>query len=416
MVAAWRPEDEALLARLEDEALFLDVWRALAPEGATAPHARAAGVLAELRRTDAGAAAVDEARQDRFAPILRQLAQPKPSSLSPRLAHHLALLWQRIAVFCAKSEDSAVRGAAEDAHLRSLAMWIWLADEADYLRGLADTVIGHALPRAEVEAAAQRAGEAALTALGVTARAGARELTLEAEVAARVLDRADNACKMAGCSEALTDRVTRRARQERDRAVEEAVARVESAIEEAVVRDAGANELVPLLWDAVAVWKWADRDANVERFLVRAITPTLWDIYRERNWDTVRALLRPLEGPVESLARRTEGDPTQLAYAAPCAQMLVFRAEVARTFDEQLAIVERALRICPTHRNGRVVCADLLVERALRRLDTAMPWESGDALAEAERNIRRAMDLYPQLKRLDGAKRRLKSMGIDLDA
>ena len=34
---------------------------------------------------------------------------------------------------------------------------------------------------------------------------------------------------------------------------------------------------------------------------------------------------------------------------------------MSQTFDVQMTIVERALRICPTHRNARVVCADLLV-------------------------------------------------------
>jgi len=188
------------------------------------------------------------------------------------------------------------------------------------------------------------------------------------------------------------------------------------AIEEATTHAVRPDELAPLLFDAVAAWRWADHDGQVERFLVRTITSVLWDLYREKRWGDIRTLLRPLEGPLDSLARRIEADRSQLAYAAPCAQMLVFRAEVALTFEEQLEIVERALSLCPTHRNARVVCADLLVDRGLRTLSASMPWATGDALAQAEKDVRRAMELYPELKRLDDAKRRFKKVGLDLDA
>lgn len=412
---AFRAEDDALLSRLEDERLFEAVWEALVPPGTAPPHPRAAGVLVELRETPEGRDAVTEAERGRFAPILRALAHPSPDALTPKLAHHLALLWGRIGRACAASSDPVVRASALEAHVRSVAMWLWLAEESDYLAVLAAQVIGDALAEKDVTIAGREVAYEALAALGETARDGARDRTARGEIALRALGRIEDAIRAGACGEAVAATARARARRERDRAVEEAVGRVETTIEEATTRAAADDELVPLLWDAVGVWRWADRDVHVERFLVRVITPTLWDHYREKRWDTIRTLLRPLEGPVESLARRIEADPTQLAYAAPCAQMLVFRAEVARTFDEQLETAERALRLCPTHRNARVVVADLLVERAMRRLDRAMPWETGDALAEAERDCRRAMDLYPQLKRLDDAKRRLKAQGIDLD-
>ncbi|MCA9604644.1 MAG: hypothetical protein KC619_03555 [Myxococcales bacterium] len=413
---AWRPADDALLARLEDERLFEAVWEALTPTGTPPPHPRAAGVLVELRATPDGAAAVREAEHGRYAPVLRALAHPHADALTPPLAHHLALLWGRIGRACAASPDAVVRASALEAHLRSLAMWLWLADEATYLARLAEQVIGDALSEKDVAAAGREVAYEPLSALGETAREGARERTLLGEIALRALNRIEDAIRTSGCGETVAATARGRARRERDRAVEEAIGRVEASVQEAANRGAAADELVPLLWDGVGVWRWADHDVHVERFFVRVLTPTLWDHYRERRWDAIRTLLRPLEAPVESLARRIEGDPTQLAYAAPCAQMLVFRAEVAQTFDQQLETAERALRLCPTHRNARVVVADLMVERGLRRLDRAMPWETGDALADAERDCRRAMDLYPQLKRLEDAKRRLKAQGIDLDA
>lgn len=413
MGLAWRPQDDALLARLEDEARFETVWDALAPTGAARPHPRAAGVLAELRAIDEDAVAQTE--RGSFAPVLRAMAQPDPAALTPRLAHHLALLWTRVADASARDEDPVVRGGAPKAWVRAVANWLWLVDEGDYLAALARAVMGDSLSAHDAATSARQAGLSILDELGATARRGVEALDVESETALRALARVDEAARIAAVSEALATSAAAHARAERDRAIEQAVDRVETAIEEATLRGCEPDELASLLWDAVAVWKWADRDVQVERFLVRVSTPTLWDHYRDKRWDTIRALLRPLEAPVESLARRTEGDRGQLAYAAPCAQMLVFQAEVARTFDTQLAISERALRICPTHRNARVVCADLLVERGLRRLDTAMPWETGDALAEAERDVRRAMELYPQLKRLEQARRRLAAMGVDVD-
>jgi len=410
---AWRPQDDALLERLEDEARFEAVWEALAPAGAAAPHPRAAGVLAELRAIAPDAVAQTE--RGRFAPVLRAMAQPAPASLTPRLAHHLALLWTRVGAASARDDDPVVRGGAPKAWVRAIASWLWLVDEGDYLAELARAVMGDSLSAEDAATSARQAGLSILDELGAAARRGAESLDRVSETAIRVLARVDEAARIAGVSEALATSAAARARLERDRAIEQALDRVETSIEEATLRDGEPDELVSLLWDAVAVWKWADRDVQVERFFVRSITPTLWDHYRDKRWDAIRALLRPLEEPIESLARRTEGDRAQLAYAAPCAQMLVFQAEVARTFDRQLAICERALRICPTHRNARVVCADLLVERGLRRLDTAMPWETGDALADAERDVRRAIDLYPRLKRLDRAKRKLSALGVDVD-
>ena len=61
------------------------------------------------------------------------------------------------------------------------------------------------------------------------------------------------------------------------------------------------------------------------------------------------------------------------------------------------------------------MCADLLTERGLRHLDKPLR-RTGDALAAAEKDLRRAMELYPQLNRLVDAKRRVKELGLDLDA
>jgi hypothetical protein len=413
---AWRAEDEALLRRLEDEALLERVWEALAGAGAARPHPRAAGVLAGLRASVDGAVALERAARGELAPLLRILTQPPVASLTPRLAHHLALLHGQLARVLEKAPDAGQRAGADKAWLRALALWIWLGEQEDYLRELADAVVGPALSEAERARAAADAPLEPVARLGRRAREGAGELGEPSRVALAVLARVGEACDMAECGPALRARVEERARRERSAAVDEAIARIDEALEEAIVREAPADELVSLLFDGVAVWRWSGRDEQVERYLIQRVTPVLWDAYRERRWGDVRALLRPLEEPVENLALRIRRDPTKLAYAAPCAQMYVFRAEVAPTFEAQLDLAEKAVALCSTHRNGRLILADLLVERALRGLDTAMPWATGDALAKAARDVRRAEELYPQLRRLEDAKRRLKAMGRDLDA
>ena len=136
-------------------------------------------------------------------------------------------------------------------------------------------------------------------------------------------------------------------------------------------------------------------------------------LFHERDIFAAPAL--PLEEVIEHMATSIEEDPSKLAYAAPCAQMFVFRAEVAPAFDRQVALTERALELCPAHRNARLVLADLLTERAMRSLDGAMPWSTGDALNTAVADVKRAEELYPQLKRLDKVKQRARALGYRFD-
>lgn len=412
---AWRPDDEALLERLEDEEVLERLWAA-AGDPSAPPHRRASGLIRELRAVPGGALAVEQAARGDLGPLVRLVNEPDPAALSPALAHHLALWHARVAAALERARDPERRGGAERPRLCSIAMWLWLAGESAYLARLAERVAGGGLPADELARVTSEAPYAALDALGAQARAGARELSEPARIALGVLARVSEAAALAGVSERVRKQAERRAQRARGAAVDDAIARVDHALEEASAREATTEELVALFADARAVWRWTDRDEQVERFVVERVTPFCWDRYRARKWSELRTLLGPLEEPVEHLARRIARDPTKIAYAAPCAQMLVFRAEIAQSFDAQLALAERAVALCPTHRNGRLVLADLLVERSLRALDVAMPWATGDAVAKAEKDVRRAAELFPMLKRLPEAKQRLKALGRDLDA
>lgn len=413
MSAPWRREDDALLARLEDELVLAKLWQALAD--APTPHRRAAGLIAALRpQLEPGV--LEAAARGDVAALVRAVDHPDPKALTGPLAHHLALFQGRLADVRERSSDAAQRGSAEWPRLRSIAMWLWLAEERTYLRRMTDEVVAGALPREEVERLAAEAPHEVLAQLGERARAGARELGERARVALRVLARVGEAARLAGVGDAVRAQAERRAARARGAAIDDAIARVDHAIEDARAREARTDELVALFADAAAIWQWSDRADAVEHFVVERITPFCWDRYREKRWDELRALLRPVIDLVDHLAAHIDRDPTQIAYAGPCAQMFVFRAEIAATFDQQLAFAERAVALCPTHRNGRLVLADLLVERGLRALDQARPWGTGDALNAAARDVRRAAELFPMLSRLADAKQRLKALGRDLDA
>lgn len=405
MSATWRDADEARLTRLEDEARLGVLWRTLAGDDAPLPHGRAAGVFVHLRESVEGALALEQADRGEMAPLLRALTQPDPETLRPALAHHLALLHGALA-------DAT---GSERARVRALAMWLFLATEEAYLQRVGAAVARGALAPGALERAVAEAPFDGLAALGEEAREGARELSERSARALKVLARVNEACELGGVGEGVAKKAVARARRERAAAVDAAIARVDASLEEAITRDAPTDELVALLWDAVAVWRWADADEQVERFLVQRVTSVLWDRYRDRRWDDVKALLRPLSEPTESLARRIERDPSKLAYAAPCAQMYVFSAEVGATLEVQLRDAERAVALCPTHRNGSLILADLLVHRAMRALDTVTPWRESKTLDRAAADVRRAEALYPQLKRLPDAKLRLKAKGRDLD-
>jgi hypothetical protein len=96
---------------------------------------------------------------------------------------------------------------------------------------------------------------------------------------------------------------------------------------------------------------------------------------------------------VESLIARVKADRGKVAYAAACAQFLVFYTNVVSTLDRQIAVGERAIDVCPSHRNGRAVLASFLSQKALRVSDGMVPTRA--SLDEAWALVERATVLFP---------------------
>lgn len=396
MGSAWRSEDEALLRRLEDERLVERLW-AFESDGAAPLHPRAAGLIEGLRATDAGRRAITEVDVGAVARLIR----PEPRSrLTPAMLHLLAVYEERLASAC---EGEPARWIA--ARNGALAAWLALVEQGEHLRRLGQAQ----WPQGGAEVALEL-WRRPLAELGAVARAEARSLGERGKWAMRALSRIAEACRVAGCTVELSRRVQTEADRRRTEAVEAALSVVGDAIADVTARGVAEQQGPKLAERLVAIWNWSDWDEHVERFAIDELTPMAWGVYqREPAYANLRAMIEPLEPLVDNLAQRVARDPTRMAYAAPVAQMFVFRSEMATTADEQREHAERAVRICPTHRNGRLILARRLAREVQASLEQGFvaAFESVELKAKLER----ARELYPRTKGLDELEERVNELG-----
>ena len=395
----WRAEDEALLQRLEDEVVAARLFSFYAGGSATI-HRRAGGLVAELRRLPGGAAVVEAAALGADVAAVAALVDTLVlRDTPPALLHHLALFHGTAAEhLAARHPDRAAR-----AWTRSLAAWIALGEERTYLEAVEDAVLGPSAPNDARIAPAN----VVLELLGTLARhadRSARGLTDIGRAALVALAGTDEAARAAGASEETTKRLRGVAQRHRNAAIEAALAVTGEALEEASTRGGGTKESLGLLLRAVAVWGWTSNDEAVEHFVVAWIDKLGWVLYRARSWVELRELLAPFRPMIDNLARRIIEDPRQIAYASGCAQMFVFLAEVERNMEQKIVLAERAVTICPTHRNGRLVLAAFLCQSAQATLRTMTLFARREDLLRCEARIERAARLYPQATELEASR------------
>jgi hypothetical protein len=89
--------------------------------------------------------------------------------------------------------------------------------------------------------------------------------------------------------------------------------------------------------------------------------------------------------------------------------VFVFRSDCETDRAIEWALAERSIKLCPTHRNGRLSVAHLLSNRAISRL-TSTWFPSAADIEAAKADIARAEDLFPQSTRLGPAKAKLKEV------
>jgi hypothetical protein len=398
----WRPEDDALIQRLEDGIALEAIWRVHVGPRAGKPSARASGMIALVRDLTGGADAVNAALAGDARALRALLESSSLRDLPPALVHHIALYFSAVA----DALEAATPEAAGHVRVRALGAWLALAEERSYLAALARDVLGPEADPAELKRATDELALLPLDALGRRASDGARELSNPSRAAARALASTHAACRMAALSPPLAERAQRLAERHRTAAMDQALMSFQEALESASASNELAERGPAILGRIFLAWQWADHDEVIEQFAVEQAAPVLWELYRNERWNDMRALLEPLRPLVESLAARVERDPSRVAYAAAVATMFVFYVDVEPTLVGQIALAERAVRVCPSHRNGRFTLAGLLCEQAVRILD-AGPFVSSAEVARARAMIDRAEQLNPSCKELGRARARI---------
>ncbi len=418
-LVAWRDEDERVLARLEDEAASATLWRAQAPVGAPAPPrgawalAAAARVLADGVRAVAAAARGDSRDLRELLLVASYAGKPGP------FLHASAVYFDRLASAYEETPGPDRTGQAQQeeagaaARTRSMAAWLSLAEEATYLDALGRRLAHGAAEPSEAAHMARAAALAFFGDLAARARSGAAELDASGGRALATLERVGDACKLAGLESASTRTYLARAERERASAIDAALAPAMDEIMDLKAREDGAESAWPAFERVRQVWEWSGRDQAVEQFAIDQITDFAWDLYKKSRWTDLSALLAPAVPLFESLEQRILRDPVgQLAYAAGCAQTLVFRSDVEKNASREWAYAERALALCPSHRNGRQTMAHLCCHRALRTLQEATFLTAAADIAGAAVLLERAAALFPDCRALPGAKAALEAARV----
>ncbi len=413
----WRADDEALLEHLDDLELTQRLWRAQAPSSRPEPPPRATELVRQLRSLPAAVDALAQARAGRVEALFPWLTLDGVAGRSGALLHATALWYERLAeafgeaqrdARAAGSVDDELAAAAEHAWVRAFGLWLALAEERRSLSALGRRVAGASLPEGEAERLALGSATRLLDEAGEAARAGARELGVGAGVALRRLSLTPAACRVAGLS--ASEAAPRLARAERlsADAIDEALSPSVGALREAKLSSDPIRATIEPLRRIAQVWRWSGFDVAVERCAAEEVEALGWEVYRESRWSELRTLLEPCMSLLESLERRMLASPgAELAHRAKCAQLLVFRSEADMDPSREWVFAERALAVCPSHRNARLVLAHLACDRAIRRLDRATFLTIAADLSEAAGLVARAEELFPQGRRMEAARTKL---------
>lgn len=329
-------------------------------------------------------------------------AQPDPrdatlrpadhASLAAPLVHSLAVIESARFVELAEGGDDQ---AVTESGTNVIRAWAALAEREAYLVALA------------------RGMAAPLTLSAILDVVGRRGVDLVgAALHARVLGGKDLAPLLRALTVATEPgprELARPLRMLADRArvdgIEALLTPLRSVFDDLGTRAASEAELVAIFTRVHDAWRRSDRDIELEILAVERLPDFAWDFYREKRFKELARVLVPLAEPVTSLAARIERGESAIAWAAPCAQAIVFRAELADRFDQQLELAERAFTICPSLRNARVVLGDFLITRAERALDRGAERTTQGTLPADD--VARAAQLYPELKRLPAVRKRL---------
>jgi hypothetical protein len=401
----WRAEDEALLGRLEDELVLTRLFRHHVGNLAdrNVPHPRAAGLVAAARALPGGDQAVRAALAGDVTTLARLVEAPPMQARPPEMLHHIALYYGRVA----STLEGSFPDAAANGWMRSLAAWFALGEERTYLARLEDAILGDARKAKDktgVLIPPERVPLEVVADLGKRAEGSARDLAPAGRAALLALSWVGEAGRIGGVPDEVTRRALAAAERWRNAALDAALAVIGEALDEANMRGELTTSGRAILLRALDVWVWSANDEAVEQFVIDRLAPVGWELYRARAWDALRFTFFPFRPMIEHMARRIEQDPTKIAFAAPCAQMFVFLTDMEQGTTIKHELAERAVRLCPSHRNGRLNLASLLVDQALASMRQMVLFARKDELERVESLLTRAEKLYPQSTELPEAK------------
>jgi hypothetical protein len=401
----WRPEDEALLGRLEDELVLSRLFQHHVGNLAarSVPHPRAAGLIAAARALPGGDVAVRAALDGDVTKLARLVEAPPMGARPPEMLHHIALYYGRVASVL----EGVFPDAAANGWMRSLAAWLALGEERTYLAELEDAILGDARKAKDktgVLIPPERVPLEVVADLGKRAESTSRDLAPAGRAALLALSWVGEAGRIGGVPEAVTRRALQAAERWRNAALDAALAVIGEALDEANMRGELTTGGRAILLRALDVWVWSANDEAVEQFVIDRLATVGWELYRARAWDGLRFTFFPFRPMIDHMARRIENDPTKIAFAAPCAQMFVFLTDMEQSLMTKHELAERAVRLCPSHRNGRLNLASLLVDQALASMRQMVLFARKDELERVEALLVRAETLYPQSSELPEAK------------
>jgi hypothetical protein len=345
--------------------------------------------------------------------LARLVEAPPMRDRPPEMLHHVALYYGKVA----STLEGVAPDAAANAWMRSLAAWLALGEERTYLARLEDAILGIA-PGAAGAPAKAKSKDKAFTALippervplemvadlGRRAENTSRDLAPPGRAALLALAWVGEAGRIAGVADDVTRRAQQVAERNRNAALDAALAVIGEALDDANVRGELTTSGRPILQRALHVWMWSGQDELVEQFVVDRLATVGWELYRARSWDALRYTFDPFRPMIEHLAMRIEQDPSKIAFAAPCAQMFVFLTDIEQVFTRKLELAERAVRLCSSHRNGRLNLASLLCDQAIASMRQMVLFARRDELDRVEALLSRAETLYPQSTELPEAK------------
>ncbi|MBN8611307.1 MAG: hypothetical protein J0L92_12010 [Deltaproteobacteria bacterium] len=402
-----RSEDHALLARLEAE---LALAAALEGTGLEGLPQRASGVVERLR-DNGETAIVEDALQGHGEPLRVRLFRGPLRPLPPDLVHHLAVLADH-ALEIALEGSRAERAHALPLHLaidRAMHAWLEVGRAPEAIAKRARDAAPPGLSLARVEEVARALPVRGIERVSTIAREGLVERTHEGHVAALALRDLLEDLPTLALPASLEARATGLVRSAIEELASHWLVRFRDALDTVLARDWTAPDATKLFADAAKHWEWSGEEPELERHVLTALPELAWPLYRKRSMRELGEMLAPimpmawaLEARV--LAARKEGQlDRDLAYVAPCAQALVFWAEIPREVDAALPRIERAYALCPTLRNARIVLAHVLCDRAEHTLARREIFPTHPARADIER----AASVFPELSRLEALKKRV---------